>query len=91
MGKWDGKTFWSEQDLYLKYDLYTQNEIDQFLDMLPTFDVYGDPLEVNIDMWQNVESKVIKGSEKAKEIFNELNEWMIDTLNKYGIVTLIGL
>ena len=90
-GTWDGETFWSEESMCLKYDLFVPEAVDDFFKVID-MDVY-DTSGVKIDAvaWNKARAACNDAGGELLDVFNILDPWCSETINKYGNVTLIGI
>lgn len=91
-GKWDGKTFWSGDSLYLFDDwiddlkLYTRI----FSKVLTRYNRWG-PNEVTRRQWEHMLllSKEVGG--EVEELFRELEPWADENFKEHDVFTILGV
>lgn len=90
-GTWDGKTFWSEDSMCLKYDLFVPVAVDEFFKVID-MDVYDTSgVKIDADAWNKARAACTDAGGELLEVFNILDPWCSETINQYGNMTLIGV
>lgn len=90
-GKWDGRTFWKDDSLYLYDDiLYSLNIGELFLSIIPNYDELGET-EVNESQWNKIykSAELIGGEVKA--VIDEAEVWARETFRVYSMFTILGI
>ena len=91
-GKWDETTFWKKDSLYLHDDIDYENPafFDIVTNVIPEYDPFGET-ELREEQWNEIFTKALKVDGTAKEVAEEINSWMNDTFQEYGLVTILGI
>ena len=91
-GKWDGKTFWKSDSILLSDDILNDADgfVDAILEVIPCYDPFGET-EITLDEWNKIGEIVVTKNMVSQEIYNELNEWLIDVFKNYKCFTILGI
>ena len=91
-GKWDGKTFWKSDSILLSDDIMYQaiGFVDTIVKIIPNYDCFGET-EIFVDKWNRIGEIIISKDKVSQEIYNELNEWLIDVFKEHNCFTILGI
>lgn len=90
-GKWDDKTFWKNDSLLLHDDILRKHKLYEiFLKVDSNYNDYGET-EIDSEKWKEIRSlsNVIGG--EVKDIIDEANAWVDETLKAEGVFTILGI
>lgn len=92
MGKWDGKTFWSSNSLYLfdewidELTLYTL----VFSKVFERYNCWG-PNEVTREQWDQMLSLSKEIGGEVEELFRELEPWADENFKDHDVFSILGV
>ena len=90
-GKWDGKTFWKNDSIYLNDNILSQLEIGSIiLSVIPEYDPYG-VTKVSEREWKAILNEAERIGGDAYTAILEANEWVIDNFNTHTVFTILGI
>ena len=90
-GHFDGKTFWKADSLCLHDDvLYTSGLEGIFRRVISDYSDTGE-CEIDIILWNAVMQEAQRSGGTALECLQEADAWVCDTLQEYGVFTIIGV
>lgn len=90
-GRFDGKTFWKSDSLYLHADIFDKSELfDVFGKALNGFNYYG-ANEVTADEWRILLNMSKKLGEVSAEIISELEPWGEENFKTYKVFSILGI
>lgn len=91
-GAWDGKTFWREDSVCLHDEIF--NEYPEFFDAwtagFPEFEAFGIN-RLTPEHWKRIRSAAEEKSGAAREITDEIDEWIEEAFALHGFVTILGI
>ena len=91
-GKWDGKTFWKSDSILLSDDILNDANgfVDAIIEVIPTYDCFGET-RISIDDWYKIGEIIIDKDAVSREIYNELNEWLVDVFKNHKCFAILGI
>ena len=90
-GKFDGKTFWKEDSIFLSDDiLFTSGMEKLFSDTVSGYKSYSES-EIDIELWNNIKRKARDIGGEVYECVSEADEWVRNTFVEYDVFTVIGV
>lgn len=90
-GKWDKKTFWKDDSIYIHGDDWQDcNFVDILIKHAPDFYPFGET-EINQEQWELIKKDAMLSGEKTAKIVTQADEWMIDTFSKHKVFTILGI
>ncbi len=93
-GKWDEKSFWKKDSIYLDDNVMWQNDgfEESLIKACPKFDPFGET-EITEEIWNEIGKLVYKRDDISIEIYEEANKWLKDeeVFKKYGCFTILGI
>ncbi len=90
-GHFDGKTFWKADSLCLHDDvLYTSGLEGIFRRVIPDYSDTGES-EIDAKLWNTIVQEAYQSDGTALECLLEADAWARDTLEEYGVFTIIGI
>lgn len=91
-GKWDSKTFWAEDSLYLHDDVMCDLDLYSklFKKAIERFDPYRD-IEVTRAEWEKMLETAQKEGGQIAEIIEELRPWAEENFRKNEVFTILGI
>ncbi len=90
-GKFDGKTFWKKDSIYLSDDMLITLGIDDlFVEVIPNYDTCSE-LEIDKELWMNIKQKAEEIDGEVYACIFEADDWVQNTYLKYDVFTIIGL
>ena len=91
-GKWDEKTFWKDDSLFLHDDVMFKNQgfVDAVIDVIPTYDPFGET-EITHEIWKKIGQVIKEKDEKSKELYQEADVWVNDVFKEYECITILGI
>lgn len=91
-GKWDGETFWKDDSIYLHDDVLYENQdfLNALVKIKPSFDLFG-VTEFSREEWGRLRSEVQSYPNGCREMFKELDVWVMDTFSAYECFTVLGI
>lgn len=92
-GKWNGKSFWNNDSICLHDDVLVTNAgfYNALKKVIPGYDPYAIAVEVSRDVWAKVGEAILSDDLESIELYKEANEWAMESLEKYGCFTILGL
>lgn len=95
-GKWDGKTFWSDESLYLRDDHMSDLKLYELV-FKPAFAEYGKNFsrwgtnEVTRELWERILSHAMDVGGEVWELFAEVTAWAEKSLSDGGSFSILGI
>lgn len=91
-GKWDGKTFWKENSLFLHDDVLHENKgfAEALMSVIPNFAPYG-KTEISSEDWKNIGKLIFKKDSNCQELYKEANSWVEDVFKTCDCFTILGI
>lgn len=91
-GKWDGKTFWSGDSLYL-YDDWIDDLKLYTLIFSKVFELYNrwGPNEVTHEQWTKMLSLSKEIGGEVEDLFLELAPWADENFKEHDVFTVLGV
>ena len=92
-GKWDGKTFWKSDSIFLDDDflLLVDGFVNTIIDVVPYYDPY-DETEISIDQWKKIGEQIKEKDVKSQEVYYEADRWLRDEVfTKHKCFTILGI
>lgn len=91
-GRWDGETFWKDDSIYLHDDVLYENHdfLSALMKVKPDFDSFG-VTEISREDWERLRSEVQSYPDGCREMFMELDTWVMDTFLAYDCFTVLGI
>lgn len=90
-GKWDEKTFWKNDSLYLHDDILFDLKLEEvFYEANSSYDPFNET-EINELQWQRIYKMAKTLGGEVFEVINEANEWATKTFKEYGLFTILGI
>ena len=90
-GRFDEETFWKEDSLCLHDDyLHTLGLFQIFQNTIPDYSDTGES-EIDEKLWNAVMQEAKRSGGEALECLLEADAWVCDTLQEYGVFTIIGV
>lgn len=95
-GKWDGKTFWSDNSLYLRDDYMSDLKLYElvfkpaFAEHGGTFSRWG-PNAVTREIWDSMLSHAMEVGGEVWELFSEITAWAEKNLSQYDEFGILGI
>lgn len=92
MGKWDGKTFWSSDYLYLFDDHIIDLRLYELI-FSKVFEIYNrwGPNEVTREQWEQMLSLSKEIGGEVDELFRELEPWADENFKDHDVFTILGV
>ncbi|MBQ5815859.1 MAG: hypothetical protein IIW33_00195 [Oscillospiraceae bacterium] len=89
-GKWDEKTHWKEDSIYLHDDYMHRDFVKLLVKNVPNYEYFG-PTTVTKVQWDNIKAKATKKGGKAEALVSEVESWISDTFSKHDEFTILGI
>lgn len=90
-GKWDEKTFWSEDSIYIDDDIVFCNNIDTLItSVVPSYDPFG-ITEISRGQWSVIVDKAKDIGGEVNGVILEADKWAVKVFAEYDIFTILGL
>ena len=95
-GKWDGKTFWSDDSLYLRDDYMSDLKLYELV-FKPAFDRYGKKFnrwgsnEVSREIWEQMLSIAIDIGGEVQDLFFEITPWIEKNFSESDVFSILGM
>ena len=91
-GSWDGETFWKDDSIYLHDDVLYENQnfLSALVRVKPDFSSFG-VTEISREDWERLQSEAQGYPDGCREIFSELDAWVMDTFSAYDCFTVLGI
>lgn len=95
-GKWDGKTFWSDESLYLRDDYMSDLKLYElvfkpaFAEFGKTFSRWGDNA-VTREIWDSMLSHAIEVGGEVQELFFEITTFVEKSLAECDSFSILGI
>lgn len=90
-GKWDEKTFWKEDSIYISdVDLDDCKFFDILIKHVPYLNTF-DETEISRQQWEMIKTEALAEGGKDAELIMETEEWMNDTFSKHEVFTILGI
>ena len=92
-GKWDGKTYWSDDSIYLHDNELVSHDgfYDALKNTIPDYDPYDIPTVVTREVWAKVREAIPDKDTESLELYEEANAWAKEPLEKDGLFTILGI
>ena len=92
-GKWDEKTFWKNDSIYLHDDvLFTVSGFEEaIIEVIPTYAPFGET-EVYPEQWREI-GKIVQRKQEAEafDLYLEADEWAQSVFSSYECFTILGI
>ena len=90
-GRWDGKTFWSDDSLFLHDDIFDDLMLyDIFKRFIPDYNRWG-PNEITLDMWKRIYVYSLNVGGEVSELFKELCPWVEENFSEHDAFMILGV
>ena len=92
-GKWDGKTFWKSDSIFLHDDclFLVDGFVDTIIDVVPYYDPYGET-EISIDQWNKMSKIITRKDAKSQEVYYEADRWLKEQVfPEHKCFTILGI
>ena len=91
-GKWDEKTFWKEDSIFLHDDIMFENKgfVDAIVKAVPTYAKYG-VTEISLEEWEKIGLNIMLKDEISQEIYCEADIWVKEVFKEYECFTILGI
>lgn len=91
-GKWDSKTFWNDDSIYLHDDVLLENRgfADALLLVVPNYDPYRDT-EVSSEDWARVGKAIRQDDRGSLELYDEAGAWLEEVFKTEDCFTILGV
>ena len=92
-GKWDRKSHWSEDSLYLDDDLLCECRVfgNAILSVIPSYDPFG-ITEVSRGQWDAIGKQLAAdGDETGMAMYREADGWVQNVLAEQDCFTILGI
>ena len=88
--KWDWKTHWKEDSIYLHDDLFTNGFAKAIRSVVPDYNYYG-PTEISKNEWDMIGKAVENEADETKKLYQEATLWLDMIFQKYDCFTILGI
>ena len=90
-GKWDEKTFWKSDSLYLHDEiLFIVNIESLFVEVAPDYNPFNET-EINRDQWGKICKMAETVGGEVAEAIKEADMWVRETFKEYELFTILGI
>lgn len=91
-GKWDGITFWKKDSLSLHDDVLCEcaGFAEAILAVIPSYGPFG-ITEISYSQWKEIGQMMEEKDQKAKELYQEADEWAKKVFETYDRFTILGI
>lgn len=89
-GKWDNHTFWKSDSIFLHDDLLQRGFYDTLIEVIPEYDRFG-ITEVSAAQWLIIGKNILEKDAKSQALYNEVNDWVQNTLQSNNCFTILGI
>ena len=95
-GKWDGRTFWSDESLYLRDDYMSDLKLYELV-VKPVFEEFGQKFarfganEVTRELWESMLSQAMDVGGEVWALFAEITAWAEKSLSDGGSFSILGM
>lgn len=89
-GSWDGKTFWSDDYIFLDDDTLNEYLAALFYAVSPAYYPYG-PSEITRAEWGEISRRAEELGGETQAIIQELSPWAEDNFKTESIFTILGI
>lgn len=95
-GKWDGKTFWDDNSLYLRDDIISDLKLYELV-FKPAFERSGakfnrwGPNEVTNELWDNILCLAEDAGGEVWNLFGEICTFAQKSLSADGVFSILGM
>ena len=95
-GKWDGKTYWSDESLYLRDDYMSDLKLYELV-FKPAFAEHGKNFsrwggnEVDRELWDSMLSRAMDVGGEVWELFAEITDWIEKSLSGDETFAILGI
>ncbi len=95
-GKWDGKTFWDDNSLYLRDDYMSDLKLYELV-LKPAFAEFGKTFsrwggnEVTREIWESMLAHAIEVGGEVQTLFFEITPWVEKNFSRYDEFGILGI
>ncbi len=95
-GKWDGKTFWDDDSLYLRDDYMSDLKLYELV-FKPAFSEHGKTFnrwggnEVTRELWDSMLSHALDVGGEVQELFFEITAWVEKNFSDSDVFYILGI
>ncbi|HEY8390362.1 MAG TPA: hypothetical protein VIL26_05370 [Clostridia bacterium] len=90
-GKWDNKTFWRDDSIFLHDDLmYKAEGFELSLIEVVNFNAFGET-EITLSQWRKIGEIVLDKDITSQEVYKEADIWAQKVFKEYECFTILGL
>ena len=89
-GKWDGRTFWKEDSIYIDDDVWADGFVDAVIEVVPTYDPFGET-EISIFEWEKIGEGIREKDIKSQVQYAEADAWAKKAFEACDCFTILGL
>lgn len=91
-GKWDKKTNWKHDSLYLDDDVLSCNIgfVEAIREVIFDYDLYG-VTEISVEQWDEIGKFIINKDSNSIALYQELNKWLEKVFQEHDCFTVLGI
>lgn len=90
-GKWDQKTYWKADSIFLDDDFLFKGFIDAIVEVVPSYSPYEET-EVSIAQWNEIGKIISTKDIESQVVYHEANAWLTrQVFTRYNCFTILGI